>query len=124
MKTITLYLALFLCNLSLCNAQVLKVETKDKLEVLEQQKKDIVAEEKEKLKNEVEAINQKLDEKTISFEEADRLKEEAAKKHALNIENRLAIIDNKIALLNRNEDVDVEDDKTFIVSIKSGKEKE
>ncbi|GAA4646327.1 hypothetical protein GCM10023115_42890 [Pontixanthobacter gangjinensis] len=100
------------------------MENKSKLEILEQQKKDIVTEEKEKLKEEVEAINQKLDEKSISFEEADRLKEEAAKKHALNIENRLAIVDNKIALLNRNEDVDVEDDKTFIVSIKSGKEEE
>jgi len=124
MKTITIYLVLFLFNISLSNAQAVKVENKNKLEVLEQQRKDIISEEKEKLKEEIEAINEKLDQKTISLEKADKLKEEAAKKHALNIENRLAIVDNKIALLNRNEEVDVENDKTFIFSFKNGKEEE
>ena len=32
------------------------------------------------------------------------LKEEVAKKHALNIENKIAIVENKVALLKRNED--------------------
>src|SRR5690606_39416420 len=41
----------------------------------------------------------------ISQEEANSLKADLATKHALNIENRLAIIDNRISLLERNENV-------------------
>lgn len=124
MRTITIYLALFLFTLCFCNAQSIKIENKNKLELLEEQKKEIVEEEKEKLKEEIEEINQRLDEKSISMAQADKLKEEAAKRHALNIENKLAIIDNKIALLERNEEVDVDGDKTLIVSVRNGKEEE
>jgi len=53
---------------------------------------------------EVEKINKRLKNEFITEEEAKNLKEEAAKKHALNIENRVAIIDNKISLLERNEE--------------------
>src|SRR5690606_35287683 len=38
--------------------------------------------------------------------EAEKLKSEAAKKHAMNIQNRVAIIDNQIALLTREEGAD------------------
>ena len=76
----------------------------EKVEELERQKEAVIKEEKEALKKAVENINQRLEAKKITAEEAEQLKEEAAKKHALNIENRIAIIDNKIALLSRNED--------------------
>src|SRR5690606_12884067 len=55
-------------------------------------------------KIEVENIQQRLEAGKLNREEADVLKEAAAMKHALNIENRVAIIDNKIALLNREEE--------------------
>lgn len=75
-----------------------------KIETLEKLKETIVKEEKDFLKVEIEAINKKLDNGEISPEKADELKQEVAKKRALNIENRLAIIENKIALLKRNDE--------------------
>ena len=69
---------------------------------LEQEKEEIMSAEKEALKNEVASINDRLAKNKISKEEAQKLKESIAKKRALNIENRLAIIDNKIELLKRN----------------------
>jgi hypothetical protein len=74
-----------------------------KIEALEEQKIKIEKEEKDFLRQEIEAINERLDTKQITAEEAEELKKEAAKKRAANIENRLSIIDNKIALLSRNE---------------------
>ncbi len=76
---------------------------KDGIKKLKALKLKVEEEEKELLKAEVEAINKRQDEGEITAEEANNLKKEAAKKRALNIENRLAIIDNKIALLKRNE---------------------
>lgn len=66
-------------------------------------KESIEKEEKEFLKAEVEAINKRLEEGQITKEESERLKQEAAKKHALNIENRWIIAENKVALLSRND---------------------
>lgn len=74
----------------------------NKIEVLKKTREFIKTEERELLKAEVEAINQRLDKGEISQNEASRLKKESAKKRALNIENRIAIVDNKIALLERN----------------------
>ncbi|GAA4274137.1 hypothetical protein U6A24_00635 [Aquimarina gracilis] len=74
----------------------------DKIEKLKAQKEVLITAEKEALKKEVEAINQRLDNNEITIEEAQKLKEEAAKVHALNIENGMAILDNRIALLERN----------------------
>jgi hypothetical protein len=76
-----------------------------KIKALETSKEYVKTEEKEFLKETVEAINAQLDKGEISADEAEELKLTAAKKHALNIENRIAIIDNKIALLERNEEV-------------------
>lgn len=74
------------------------------IESLETSKENIVKEEKDALKLEVEEINKQLDQGEIDLEKADELKAEAAGKRALNIENRIAIIDNKIALLERSDD--------------------
>ena len=72
------------------------------IESLKTSKENIVKEEKDALKIEVEKINKQLDQKEIDLEKADELKAAAAEKRALNIENKIAIIDNKIALLERN----------------------
>lgn len=107
MQTITNYLALLV--LCLCvqfiNAQdsIPKVN-KEKIETLKELKEQINTEEREFLKVEVEAINMRLEKGEITNAEAEVLKQEVAKKRALNIENRIAIINNKIALLERNEE--------------------
>ena len=76
-----------------------------KIEALETSKEHVKNQEKEFLKKAVETINTKLDKSEITSEEADALKQAEAKKHALNIENRHAIIDNRISLLERNKHV-------------------
>lgn len=116
MKTIILYIVISIFSLSLCTAQTVEITKGNKVEVLRQKRKDVVAEEKEELRKEVEEINERLDNQEITFEKANELKEQAAKKHAMNIENRVAIIDNKIALLERDEEAKVESDQTFIFS--------
>jgi len=106
-------LAMMILSIPVLNAQTVKnvnlnVKT-NQLEKLERQKEKIIKQEKNALKKEVLKIERQLENKKITREEAQKLKEEVAVKHALNIENRIAIIDNRIALLDRNgvyEDVD------------------
>jgi len=103
MQTITKYLIVFILSFSmqLMNAQESATKS-ESIDMLIKLKKAIEQEEREALKTKVEAINQRLDKGEISQNEANLLKKEAAEKHALNIENRIAIIDNKIELLKRN----------------------
>ncbi|MBC9798048.1 hypothetical protein [Sinomicrobium weinanense] len=74
------------------------------LEGLESEKERVVKEEKAKLKKEVERIRKMEDAGEITEEEAGKMKEEEAKKTALNIENKLAILENKLALVKRGEE--------------------
>lgn len=103
MQTISKYLMVFILSFSvqLMNAQEPATKS-ESIDMLIKLKKTIEQEEREALKTKVEAINQRLDKGEISQNEANLLKKEAAEKHALNIENRIAIIDNKIELLKRN----------------------
>lgn len=103
MKKITFYLVMLLMVGAAVPSQAQNDSTAVKIERLKSEKERIISEEKEALKKEVEKINQRLDNKEIDWEEAERLKGEAAKKHALNIENRVAIIENQIALLERDK---------------------
>jgi hypothetical protein len=107
MQTITKYLVLLILSLSLTQAhaqeETKSTNNKQKIENLQSVKQTIKNKERELLKVKVEAINIRLDKGEISQKEAENLKKEAAKKHALNIENKIAIIDNKIALLERNK---------------------
>ncbi|MFL0354270.1 hypothetical protein [Xanthomarina sp. GH4-25] len=105
MQTITKYLALIVLALSVQLITAQEITNKEKIDALELQKEQVVIQEKDQLKTGVEAIDQQLDNNEISQEEATQLKDELATKHALNIENRLAIIDNRISLLERNEHV-------------------
>ncbi|MFT6836818.1 MAG: hypothetical protein ACJAUO_001430 [Sediminicola sp.] len=75
-----------------------------RLDSLKNSKIKVTEQEKGALKIEILEINKRLESKEITEQEAQNLKEEAATKRALNIENRMAIIDHKIALLERNPD--------------------
>ncbi|PHS68443.1 MAG: hypothetical protein COB12_00920 [Flavobacterium sp.] len=96
--TLTILLTLWLIPFNYLNAQDVTVT----IETLESNKEKIINEEKEALKKEVEAINIQLENEEITQAEADNLKGAVAEKHALNIENRIAIIENKIELTKRN----------------------
>ncbi len=96
---ITWVVALLLCQ----NAMAQETDKEKAISILKEQIDKIKANERDALKEEVEAINERLDRGEINFEEAKKLKKEAAEKRALNIENRVAIIENKIALVQRNE---------------------
>lgn len=117
MQTITKYLALVVLtlNVQLINAQdtIQNTNNQVKIEALITFKETIKTQERDFLKAEVEALNRRLEKGEITVSDAENLKMETAKKRALNIENRLAIIDNKIALLERNQEVsdDVNEDK-------------
>ena len=102
MRQITLFLA---TTILFVVSQTLSAQRKyeRKIEVLELQKEKITKQEKEALKIEIKDINKRLDRGSISLEKANTLKEEAAKKRALNIENRVSIVQNQIELLKRNE---------------------
>lgn len=77
-------------------------KVKTKVEQLQKLKTEITSQEKEALKVEIEEINGRLNAKEITEIEAQTLKEAAAKKRALNIENRLSIVENEILLIERN----------------------
>ena len=92
-------------------AQSLSSQTvvQQKIDSLKLQKERVTFSEKEALKQEVEEVIQRQKRGEITMEEARELKQEAAKKRALNIENKLAILDNTIALLDRNDGESLKD---------------
>ena len=110
MRILSTYFALLLTML-ITNCLSAQEEYKDKIDALETQKEQITQQEKKALKQEVSDITERLEKEFITVEEAKILKENAAKKRALNIENRIAIIDNQIALLERNEGHVLQDEK-------------
>lgn len=118
MKNIIILFSLFL-SFSAVHAQETPVPAQ--VERLEQQKEKIIAEEKDALKKTVEKINLKLEKQEITKVQATNLKEEAARKHALNIENRIAIIENEIAWITRNDDLEIEDSSSREVKQKDHK---
>jgi regulator of replication initiation timing len=94
-----------------------------KIEALKEQKDKITQQEKKALKLEIEEINKRVERGSISKSEAETLKIEVAKNRALNIDNRLAIIDNKIELLERNDGVlltDINNDSTLEDQVRIG----
>jgi len=104
MKTITICLSILLLSIGIQDLQAQEEKVPQKTEQLEQQKEQIIAEEKAALKKSLESISLQLENSEISPAEADRQREESAKKHALNIENRLAIAENELEWQLRNEE--------------------
>lgn len=70
----------------------------------EAKKESVIAGEKEALRKTVSQITKEVASGKITSQEAEQLKQEAARKHALNIENKIAILDNRFALITRNEE--------------------
>ncbi len=118
MKKITFYILVILLSFTIRPTQAQEKTTSEKIEMLEKEKEAIIAEEKEALKKEVEKINLRYEKNEIDWEEAEKLKSEAAKKHAMIIRDRVAVIDNQLALLRRentseDEDPDQDDDEDW-----------
>ncbi len=110
--------AVTLWLITITTAQGQSDQLTKKIEFLEQSKEQLVLEEKEALKQEVEKINLLLDAGEITQEEAETQKQEAAQKRALNIENKVAIIENKLELLKRNgNDTIISKGKTLVIGI-------
>ncbi|VAW10511.1 FIG00653053: hypothetical protein [hydrothermal vent metagenome] len=120
MRTITFYLLVLIISFVTKNLTAQEEKYKEKVEVLQNLKNQITNQERDALKIEVEAIDEQLKEGEITEAEAKTLKGTAAKKRALNIENRIVIIDNKISLLERNKGVllELEDNREDIGSDK------
>lgn len=113
-------------------------DEQDQIEYLKKKKQLLIDGEKESLKRRVTYINRLVSEGEITEAEAIQKKKEYAEKVALNIENETAIIDNQIALVERNGSInsnvgsqvvlgfgaeDGEGKKIYGVSINDGKVK-
>jgi len=70
---------------------------------LEEEKTRVEKYEKFRLKQTLALINTRLEKKEITAPEAQKLKEDAAKEAALNIDNKIAIIDNHLELAKRTK---------------------
>ncbi|OEY73515.1 YbaB/EbfC family nucleoid-associated protein [Salegentibacter salarius] len=112
MKTIIFYITLSLFSLGLQEVSAQEVASKgveftseeEAREFFEKEKAEIVAKEKEKLKYQIERINGELERGEITSEEGEKKKKELAEKHAKNIENKIAILENEMELRDRNAD--------------------
>ncbi len=102
MRTISRFALVFLFLFAIQSAWS-QEDYQQEIRQLKEQREQIETQEREALKNEVETINKRLEGGEISSDEAKSQKEAVAEKRAMNIENRKSIIDNKIALLERNK---------------------
>ncbi len=118
--TIITALTIWLFAAVYAQAQEVDHDTTTSVEQLTNLKEKIIQEEKDALKANVENINARLQSNAITETEAETLKQNAAERHALNIENRIAIIDNQIALLKRNGKIEDEEDSGLMVRIGTG----
>jgi hypothetical protein len=75
---------------------------KRKIEGLEGEKQNIVEAEKFELKKQIEVIDKRLEKGEITQEKATALKQEAAKKTAMNIDNKTAIVESQLELTKRD----------------------
>ena len=109
MKTITILLTILFMNLMAPNLQAQQQLAFQEIKQLQGEKEKIVSEEKKVLKTKLEKINEQRQKNEIDEVEAKRLKKEAARLHAMNIENRINILKNQIALIRRNEMIDYDE---------------
>lgn len=108
MRTIATYLAFLLISLLAQQLYAQEDETLTyKVAQLEKKKQDVTQSERAALKEEVKNINNRFDKGEISHDKAQELKKVAAENHAKNIENKLAILQNTIELLQRKGSVDL-----------------
>ncbi|TRO65641.1 hypothetical protein [Christiangramia sabulilitoris] len=106
MRTLFFYLTLaaFTLSVQLANAQATdSIKQSEKYDVLEQKREQIRKTEKEKLKYKIERYEAQVERGEITQEEAEKLMAEAAEFHALNIKNKIAILENEFEYESRNE---------------------
>ena len=103
MQNITKYVLFIVLVLTTQFIQAQEANNSVRIKILKEQKDKITTEERDFLKTEVATILERLKNGEITEQKADSLKKAAARKRALNIENRTAILTNKISLLERNE---------------------
>lgn len=103
MKSIQRISFLFLCLLVLGSSYAQTTDYESKIRALNLKKEKIKEQEKAALKAEIEGVETRLQKGEVTQDQAQKEKEEYARKRALNIENRIAIVDNQIALLERNK---------------------
>jgi hypothetical protein len=104
MKTIIVTLTLILFSFVMQEMQAQNDSIPSQQEKIQELKDKIILEEKKVLKIKLEGINYRLERDYITLEEANEQKKKAAETHALNIENRIAILENEIALRQREGD--------------------
>jgi hypothetical protein len=105
MQTIIKYTIAILLSFYVVNVSAQETETEiqeTQASKIEKLKARIKNGEKVALKLEVEKINERVSKKEITYEKGEELKQEAAKKRALNIENRMAVLENRIEFNKRN----------------------
>ncbi len=106
MKTITFYVAGLLCLLAakLTAQETPKPQTfEDRAREISKNIETVTKQQKDSLKLEVEAVNVKLENKEISEEEAEAQKQQYAKKRAKNIETRVAVEEEKLDQLVKDQ---------------------
>ncbi len=121
-KITVLFLVVFIAG-CYSNGYAQEDNVQRQIKKLERQKEAVTKREKNALKEEVKSINGRLERGLITENEAKVLKEEAARKRAMNIENLMAILDNKIAFLERNEvdhDLIMEGDNAILIDFTDG----
>lgn len=123
MNKIIFYITFVIATLCVQNltAQVQTPDYQKEVKNVTDYKNQIEASEKEGLQKDIVKIEERLSKNEITKDEAQKLKEEAAQKRALNIEDKMAIADSQIALLERNKNIEsIYDRSTYVSSIKFG----
>jgi hypothetical protein len=112
MKTITFYVVALLC---LCATQLFAQETfSERANAIGNRIELITKQQKDSLKDEVEAINLQLEKNEITTAQADAKKQELAQKRAANIETLVAIEEQKLSDLVKDKvDGKIEESKGF-----------
>jgi len=116
MKTIIKYTIVILISFNIANVAAQDSNPETRAVQIKQIKNHIKNEEKEALKIEVKRINDRVINKELTYKAGEDLKQEVAKKHALNIENRIVILQNKLEFNDRNgiqNDLNFENEKSF-----------
>ena len=103
MNRIIFYITLVIMTFCAQNLKAQIFDYKGEIKALTEYRNKIEDNEKKGLQADILKIEERLNKGEISKEEAQKLKEEAAQKRALNIEDKTSIVDSQIALLERNK---------------------
>lgn len=121
MNRIIFYITIVVVVFCVQNLAAQTYDYKEEIKSLTEYKNQIEASEKEGLQKDILKIEERLKKNEITKEEAQKLKEEAAQKRALNIEDKTIITDSQIALLERNKSFEsVYERSGYVNSIKLG----